>query len=153
MTDERPGIPEPSQPTPPPGMNPVERDDAKVLEGAGDFTSGEGLVAFAGMLLIADWLLFGVLANDYWVGWVALVPAIAVILLPRMDREKVERFHPLPDVMKVLGYTIVIVGALTIVEDIRFAGGVFDEIFGVIGALVAYAAFVMAFLGARQIKT
>jgi hypothetical protein len=48
---------------------------------------------------------------------------------------------------------IAIIGALTIIEDIRFSGGVFDEFFGVVGALVAYAAFVMAFLGARQIKT
>jgi hypothetical protein len=55
--------------------------------------------------------------------------------------------------MKVLGYVIVIVGALTIIEDIRFAEGVLDEVLGVIGALVAYVGFAMAFMGTRQIKT
>jgi hypothetical protein len=133
---------------------PVEEHDTdSVLDGAGDFTSGEGLVAFAGILLVADWLLFGLLANDYRVAWLALVPAIGAALLPRLDRPSVDAFHPLPNLMKVLGYVIAIIGALTIIEDIRFSGGVFDEFFGVVGALVAYAAFVMAFLGARQIKT
>jgi hypothetical protein len=87
------------------------------------------------------------------VGWLALLPAIGVALLPRLNRASVERFHPLPETMKLLGYIIAIVGVLTIIEDIRFAEGVFDEVLGVIGALVAYSAFVMAFIGARQISS
>lgn len=140
------------------GMDPIEEpampvaSEAAVADGAGDFTSGEGLVAVAGIVLIVDWLIFGVLTSDYWVAWLALVPAIAVALLPRLDRGSVERFHPLPLVMKVLGYVIAIVGILTIIEDIRFAEGVFDEVLGVIGALAAYAGFAMAFIGARQVK-
>lgn len=140
------------------GIDPVEpapvdqRDDQAVLEGAGDFTSGEGLVAFAGMVVVAAWIIFGVLANTYWVAWLALVPAIAAVLLPRLDRANVERIHPLPLLMKVLGYAIALVGLLTIIEDVRFAGSQLDEIFEIIGALVTYAGFVMAFFGARQIE-
>lgn len=130
-----------------------EPDEAAKLNGAGEFTSGEGLVAIAGIVLVVDWLIFGVLANDYWVAWLAVIPAIAAALLPRLDRTSVERYHPLPLLMKILGYTIALVGVLTIIEDIRFSGGVFDEVLGVIGALVAYAGFVMAFVGARQIQT
>lgn len=142
------------------GMEPVEeqaptgaRDDAAVLEGAGDFTSGEGLVAFAGMVLVAVWLIFGVLANTYWVAWLAVVPAIAVVLLPRLDRASVERYHSLPLLMKALGYLIAVVGILTVIEDIRFASSALDEIFEIVGALAAYAGYVMAFMGARQIET
>ena len=146
MTDDAHGI-DPVEPAPV-----DQRDNEAVLEGAGDFTSGEGLVAFAGMVLVAAWIIFGVVANTYWVAWLALVPAIAVVLLPRLDRANVERFHPLPLLMKALGYAITLVGVLTIIEDVRFAGSQLDEIFEVVGALVAYAGFVMAFLGARQIK-
>lgn len=145
MTDQTHGI-EPVQEPPPT----EERDDA--LAGAGDFTSGEGLVAFAGIVLVAAWLIFGVLANTYWVAWLAVVPAIVVALLPRLDRARVERYHPLPLMMKALGYVIAIVGVLTIIEDVRFAGSALDEVFEVIGALVTYAGFAMAFLGARQIE-
>jgi hypothetical protein len=146
MTDESHGMDPIEEP-----VAPVDRE-ATVSEGAGDFTSGEGLVAFAGMVLVVDWLIFGVIANDYWVGLVALVPAIAAVVLPRVNRAAVERYHPLPLVMKVVGYTIAIVGVLVIVENIRFAGNVFDEVLGVIGALAAYAGYAMAFVGARQIK-
>lgn len=145
MTDESHG----TEPVREPNLT-DERDDA--LAGAGDFTSGEGLVAFAGMVLIAAWVIFGVLANTYWVGWLAVIPAIAVVLLPRLDRASVERYHPLPLLMKVLGYFIALVGVLTIIEDVRFAGSSLDEVFEVIGALVTYAGFAMAFLGARQIE-
>jgi len=146
MTDDSYGI-DPVEPAPN-----DQRDDQAVLEGAGDFTSGEGLVAFAGMVIVAAWLIFGVLANTYWVAWLALVPAIAAVLLPRLDRANVERFHPLPLLMKVLGYAIALVGLLTIIEDVRFAGSQLDEIFEIVGALVTYAGFVMAFFGARQIE-
>jgi hypothetical protein len=146
MTDESHGMDPVEEP-----LAPVDRE-ATVTEGVGDFTSGEGLVAFAGIVLIVVWLIFGVIANDYWVDWVALVPAIAAVILPRVDRAAVERYHPLPLAMKALGYTIAIVGVLVIVENIRFAGNVFDEVLGVIGALAAYAGYAMAFVGARQIK-
>jgi hypothetical protein len=139
------------------GVDPVEEpaaplEETAVVDEPSDFTSGEGLVALAGIVLIVHWLIFGVLANEYWVAWLALVPAIGVALLPRLDRGSVEKFHPLRSIMKVLGYVIAIVGILTIIEDIRFAEAVFDEVLGVIGALVAYAAFAMAFIGARQIQ-
>lgn len=144
MTDESQG----TEPTPE-----SAEDQDTTLEGAGDFTSGEGLVVFAGMLVIAVWLIFGVLANTYWVGWLAVVPAIAAVVLPRLDRTSVERYHPLPLLMKALGYTIALVGLLAIIENVRFAGSQLNEAFEVIGALAAYAGYVMAFLGARQIET
>jgi len=74
-------------------------------------------------------------------------------LLPRLDRASVERYHSLPLLMKALGYLIAVVGILTVIEDIRFASSALDEIFEIVGALAAYAGYVMAFMGARQIET
>lgn len=152
MTNEHEGQEPGAEQSRPPGMQPDEHDDSSVLEGAGDFTRGEGLVAFAGMVLIAEWLLLGVLANEFWVGWLVLLPATAAVLLPRLNRDTVERYHPLPMIMKVLGFWIALIGVFAIIESLRFAGSRFDEPLEVVGRLVEFAAFAMAFIGARQIE-
>lgn len=116
-----------------------------------DFTSGEGLVALAGIVILAVWLIFEVIAKEYSVTTLAIVLALLAAVLPRMKREDVEKVQRLPILMKVIGYGLVVVGIVEIIDDISY--GVYDSIFGVIGALVAYAAYAMAFMGARSIKT
>lgn len=165
MTDERTGAypedeptpppsyqptpPPSSQPTPPPGM-PEEHDDAAVLAGAGDFTSGEGLVAFAGIVLLAVWLIFDIILASYGMDNTVAVLAATALLLPRVDRAKVEQFHPLASLMKVLGYALVAFGIVEVIIDVRF--GALDEFSAVLGALISYAGYAMAFWGARQIE-
>ncbi len=147
MTNEQdPG----AKPSRPPGMQPEERDDSAVLEGAGDFTSGEGLVAFAGMVLLAVWLIFDIAINNY--GMDNLVPLIALvaILLPRLQRETVERFAPLPVLMKTTGWALLLIGVLEVIIDLRF--NAYDDFPSILGALGAYAGYAMAFIGARQIE-
>ncbi len=147
MTNEQePG----AKPSRPPGMEPEERDDSAVLEGAGDFTSGEGLVAFAGMVVLAVWVIFSILATEYFVSFVGVLLAVAAVLAPRLDRATVERVHPLPVIMKTVGYGLAILGVIVLVEDIRL--GFLDEVLTVVGGLIYYAAAVMAFIGARQIE-
>jgi len=149
MTDESHET-DPRAGSPPPGMG-EEHDDAKVLEGAGDFTSGEGLVVFAAMVLLAVWLIFDIIVNEY--GMDNLVPVLATvaILLPRLDRAKVERVLPLPMLMKLTGYAIALIGIVEVIIDVRF--GAYEDFAGIIGALAAYAGYAMAFVGARQIST
>lgn len=154
MTDEYPR--DPSQPPvdpPPPAMgDPVEEHDTDtVLAGAGDFTSGEGLVAFAGILIIAVWLIFSIIVSEYFISWLMLSLAVAAAVLPRLDRSKVEQLHPLPLLMKVIGFAIALIGVFALFEDVRFEE--FQDIGDILGGLATYAAAVMAFLGARQIKT
>jgi hypothetical protein len=146
---QQPTPPPSSQPTPPPGM-PEEHDDAAVLVGAGDFTSGEGLVAFAGIVLLAVWLIFDIVLASYGMDNTVAVLAAAALLLPRLDRAKVEQFHPLPSLMKVLGYALVAFGIVEVILDVRF--GALDEFSAVLGALISYAGYAMAFWGARQIE-
>lgn len=138
------------------GMDPVEepaavdQDDDSVLQGAGDFTSGEGLVAFAGMVLIAIWVIFDVFLDDYGVGSLTLLLAALVVFAPRMSRETVEKVLPLPVIIKVAGYTLALIGVIEVVAALE--GGFYEDASTIIAALVEYAAFVMAFIGARQIK-
>lgn len=144
-----PGDIPPSQPGPPPGM-PDEHDDAAVLEGAGDFTSGEGLVAFAGMVVIAVWLIFSIILDEYYIDWLMLILAVAAVALPRIDRGKIEAFHPLPVLMKLTGYGIALIALLELISNLRY--GVLDNLGDILGGLLTYAAGAMAFVGARQIK-
>ncbi len=116
-----------------------------------DFTSGEGLVAFAGIVILAVWIIFEVIAKDYSVTTLAIVLALLAAILPRMKREDVEKIQRLPILMKVVGYGLAVVGVVEIIDDISY--GVYDSVFGVIGALIAYAGYAMAFMGARSIKT
>ena len=77
--------------------------------------------------------------------------ALLAVVLPRIKREEVKKIQQLPILMKVIGYGLVAVGIVEVIDDISY--GVYDSIFGVIGALLAYAAYVMAFMGARSIET
>ncbi len=116
-----------------------------------DFTSGEGLVALAGIVILAVWIIFDVIVQDYGVTTLAIVLALLAAVLPRMKREDVEKIQRLPILMKVIGYGLVAVGIVEVINDISH--GFYDNALGVIGALVAYAAYAMAFMGARSIKT
>lgn len=149
MTDQNDGMGMPD-PTPPPGMSPEEHDDRGVLEGAGDFTSGEGLVALAGMVLLAIWLIFDVFLDQYGIGLVTFLIAVLVVIAPRLRGDAVSRLHPLPTVMKVAGYTLAIIGVYDVIGAVE--EGFYDDAGTIIGALASYAAFAMAFFGARQIK-
>jgi len=156
MTDEYPRDPmeppaEPVRQPPPPSPDPVdEHDTEEVLAGAGDFTSGEGLVAFAGIVIIGVWLIFAIILSEYGIDWLMLSLAVAAAVLPRLDRDKVERFHSLPMLMKVIGYAIALIGVFALISDVRFEE--FQDIGDILGGLGTYAAAVMAFMGARQIK-
>ncbi len=115
------------------------------------FSSGEGMVAFGGILVLLVWLIFEVFTDDYSVATLAVVLAIVAAVLPRVNRESVEKIASLPVMMKVTGYLLAITGLTEIIFDIE--AGVFDGFLTVLAALVAYAGYAVAFLGARSIET
>lgn len=114
------------------------------------FTSGEGLVALAGIVLLAVWLLFDVILDDFGVGILELSLAVLVVAAPRINRDAVEAVHRLPVIMKAAGYAIAVVGAIHIVGDLE--DGFFEGISTIIAALIVYVAYAMAFIGARSIE-
>lgn len=150
MTDESHEVDPAEEPVPPQGMPVPEHDDQAVLEGAGDFTSGEGLVVFAGFVLLAVWLIFTLILETYGLSEVVVVLAAFAALLPRVDRRRLERFHSLPVLLKAIGYVLFALGVFSLVIDVRFGG--LDDFGSVIGALGSYAGYVMALIGARQIE-
>lgn len=146
MTDQ-PQMPENESPGPDPAAGAGDTGAA----GRSDFSSGEGMVAMAGLILLANFLIFELIMAEYFISYPLLLLAVGAAILPRLRRESVEAFHPLGHIMKVIGYSIVILGVFEILDDIRFDG--YDEAAAIIGALVAYAGYAVAFLGARSIKT
>jgi hypothetical protein len=62
----------------------------------------------------------------------------------------VEKALPLPVVIKLAGYTLAFIGVIAVIEAIE--EGFFEGAATIIAALAEYAAFAMAFIGARQIK-
>lgn len=116
------------------------------------FTTPVGMVALGGLVLVATYVIFGLAFNDYWVGWLALLLAVSSLLLLRGDNTFIEKLAPIAVLAKTIGYLLAIIGVFALVEDLRFADGTLNEFPDVIGALAAYAGYVIAFLGARSIK-
>ena len=132
---------------------PDENPTGATTGSGSDFGSPTGMVALGGLILIATYLVFGLILNDYWVSWLAMLLAISSVLLLRMNRPFLEKLAPVPVLTKIIGYLLAIIGVLALIEDLRFADGTLNEFPDVIGALAAYAGYVIAFLGARSIKT
>jgi hypothetical protein len=67
-----------------------------------------------------------------------------------MDPAHVAKVLPVAVIMKTVGYTFALIGVFEVIEAVE--EGFFEGAATIIAALVEYAAFVMAFIGARQIK-
>lgn len=133
------------------GMGPMHEEPVSEAPSTGDeFTSGEGLVALAGMVLLAVWVLFDVFLDDYGLNILELLLAATVVIVPRLPRESVEKVHPVPVVMKTAGYALALVGAFFIISALE--SGFYDTGATIIAALINYVAYGLAFLGARQIE-
>jgi hypothetical protein len=108
------------------------------------------LVWIGAGLVLASWVVFELIARDYFVTTVALVLAAAVVVLPRVAPRAVAAIAPLDAFTKVGGYALAFVGVVELLDDLRFES--FDGIMSFLGGLVAYVGYVLAFAGARSIK-
>jgi len=125
--------------------------EASVAEASVAFSSGEGMVALAGIILVGVWLIFEVIAREYSMTTLAVVLGAAAAIIPRMNPDSVAKIMSVSAVMKALGYALLLVGVIEVVTDIRI--GIYDTPMAVLGALIAYGAYGLAFVGARQIET
>lgn len=155
MTDDQTGMPGGSESgeasdsgSPKPSVPSMDSIADSVSE---RFSSSEGMVAFGGGLIVAGWVLFEIILNDYYTAWVTLLLAVLAIMLPRASRVFVDKFAPMSALMKAVGYMIVILAAISLVEDIRFASSALDDFTEILGALVLYGGSAIAWLGARAI--
>ena len=158
MTEEHGGMSqEPERPTPPqmpgepaPG---AATPPAAASTSSTMFSTGEGMINLGCYIIIAVYVVTGLLMNEYWPSWFVVIPAIAIVILSRFGRDTAEKVAPHGVIIKILAYLIALVGVLDLVEDIRFASSAFDEFWDVVGSLAFWAAAVLCFLGARQIES
>ena len=151
MTDHGQGA-EPIEPTNA-DPDPTTADDGQTTEDTPDFSTGEGMVALAGILLVGVWLIFEIFIGRYGITTVAVLLGAMAALVPRLDPESVAKIMPMSTIMKILGYSIALIGVIEIIDDISIATSLYDNFLSIVGALIAYAAYALAWVGARQIET
>lgn len=147
MTDEGPG----AEQTPPAEEQSPMSEAKSMLGDVADFSTGEGMVAFAGIAILALWLIFDVFLDEYGYGYVELFAATAAVLVPRLNPDSVTKFAPVGAIMKLIGYVFGITLLFEVIYEIET--GFYDEALTIIAALLTFAAWAVGFLGARSIKT
>lgn len=110
--------------------------------------SGENLITLGALLVLGSWIVFEVIAEEYFVTTVAVVLAGAIVALPRFDVDAITAVAPVSAFLTAGAYALALSGVVELVGDVQFE--VFDGAAATIGALVAYAGYVLAFVGARS---
>ena len=128
----------------------AEMEEQSAPTAGGDFSSGEGLVAFAGIVILGVWVIFDLIVDNYGMDNTIAVMALADEVVHSLNRTTVERVHSMPVIMKLLGWALVVFCVIEIILDLRF--GVYDDVGVIVAALIAYAGYAMAFMGARSIE-
>lgn len=148
----------PDQPeqTPPASQEPSPVGDAMAdaraaLDRAG-FSTPSGMVALAGLILIGVELLFGLIIEEFYISNAVLLVAIGAALI-FYGKGAFDRIGPAQDLLKLAGFLIAAMGLLDVIYDLRYASSALNEVPEIIGALIAAGAYVLAFLGARSIKS
>ena len=125
-----------------------EQPDAGASESGND--SGVALVWMGAGLVLASWVIFEIIVGEYFVSNVGLVLAASLVILPRLAPKALGRIAPLSALTKLGGYALAFSGVVELLDDLRFDG--LEDFASVVGGLIAYAGYVLAFLGARNIK-
>jgi hypothetical protein len=144
-----------SDPTPPeaPRETPLENtmSDARAAIDKAGFSSGEGMVALGGLILLGSWVLFDFFMNwRSFMGHLAMAAAFVVVVLHFGRGSWTSAIAPKAVLIKALGYVIAFMGLITLLYAIRYTGTI-NEAEEIIPFLVYMAGYALAFLGARQI--
>lgn len=107
-----------------------------------------GMVEIGSSLVLGVFVVFEVIAGEYFVTNVALVLAAAALVLPRLAPRVVSTMGP--GFLKATGYLLAFTGVIEFLDDIRFDA--YDGFVSVLGAVIAYVGYVVAFAGARSIQ-
>jgi len=107
--------------------------------------SGEMMVMVSGILILGVYLIFGLIANEWYPSFVSVVAASFAVILPRVT--SVGSGVSGATLLKITGYVIAVAGLWDFVATLRFGWGGFVDVVGWI--LLAVAA-VLAFFGARS---
>ncbi len=135
MTTEPPGMHE-QPPVPEPAPEPVAAPLGNV--------SGRTLLLLASALIVGEYLVFSLIAEEWYPGEVSLVAATLLLFVGLVTPSRVDT----TSMMRVGGYVIAAAGVWNFIEGIRYGwGGALDVIAWIILGLAA----VLAFVGARSL--
>lgn len=113
--------------------------------------SGDTLVMWGALAVLASWVIFEVIAEEYFVSTMSAALAIFLVVLPRIDGDAIKNLAKPASIAKFVGYLLVCAGIVEVVADIR--NNIFDAGGStILGAIVAYAGYALTFLGARKIE-
>ena len=111
--------------------------------------SGETLVMWGALVVLASWIIFDVISDEYGVSSLAVALALIIVAIPRIDKEAITGVASMEAFSKAAGYGLAVAGVVELVADID--ANIFDAGGStIIGAIVAYAGYALAFLGARK---
>jgi hypothetical protein len=137
---------EPPTPTEPEGQQLTPPTRGTTTPSLGGM-SGEMMVMVAGILILSVYVIFGLIANQWYPSFLSVVAATFAIILPRV--ESVGSGVSGSTLLKITGYVIAVAGLWDFVFNLRFGWGGFVD---VIGWLLLGVAAVLAFVGARAMS-
>ena len=109
--------------------------------------SGEMMVAVSGILILGVYVIFGLIANQWYPSFLSVVAATFAIILPRV--RSVGSGISGSTLLKITGYVIAVAGLWDFVFNLRFGWGGFVD---VVAWLLLGVAAVLAFVGARAVS-
>lgn len=113
--------------------------------------SGDTLVMWGALAVLASWVIFEVIAEEYFVSTMSAALAIFLVAVPRIDGDAIKGLARPASLAKFGGYLLVCIGIVEVVADIR--NNIFEAGAATIfGALVAYVGYALSFIGARKIE-
>ncbi len=109
------------------------------------------LIGLGALLLVADYLIFEVILDEYFFSTILLLTALFALFGHWMRRNHPEASWPIPYgwTMRLLGYTAGTLALVELLYDLR--NGVLDNLGDILGGLIVYAGAFLMFRGARQL--
>lgn len=114
-------------------------------------TAAENLMRLGAALVVASFLVFEILFDDYFFFTGTLLVAAMVLAAVWIRHNRADAVWPIPYTwtLRVLGYTAGFLGAVELLEDLRNS-----RLYGFadfLGGIVLYAGAFLLFWGARQL--
>ena len=118
----------------------------------GSLSQGEKLVGLGGLAVVAVYVIFELITEDYFVNYVGIVLGafIVGVVWLKLQRPGIEFAVPSNSSLRVAGYLLFVFGLAVFIEQVKI--DIFDADGGtLIGALILYAACAVAGFGANQL--
>jgi hypothetical protein len=164
MTTPPPPPPDPSSgeratPPPDPGGRPSAAAPPETSSGGtkggidfGSLSQGEKLVGLGAVAVLAVYIIFELITEDYFVNYVAILLAAFIlgVLWLKLQRPGMTWVVPSSSLLRVAGYLLVVFGVVLFIDQMK------DDIFEAPGATIAaalilYGACAVAGIGAKQL--